>query len=69
MSNDFYDWKRHPITQVVMSEFQARVNALQEKLIGVAEMEHTVAAETAGAIKAYRDIINIEFSELEEPQQ
>lgn len=61
MSSDFYDWKRHPVTQAVFSELANRITFLTEQLVEqAASASQTELAEKAGAIKALRDIINIE---------
>jgi hypothetical protein len=66
VTDDFYSWKRHPITQTVMAEYEARRDALIEKLIeqtpngDVGRM-----AEMAGAIKAYQDILDISVEETD----
>lgn len=67
--NDFYDWKRHPITEVVFSELCARMNNLMEELVEQASTTSQEAlAEKAGAIKAIRDVLNITVDELQETE-
>ena len=59
---DFIDWKRHTVTQEVFSQLEGRINQLTEELIAqTAYMSQSEMAEKAGAIKAFRDMIQIEF--------
>jgi hypothetical protein len=63
-SNDFHDWKRHPVTQAIFSNLEGRVSILVDEIVeqtpysSQAEM-----AEKAGAIKAIRDLLNITYEE------
>jgi len=64
--NDFVDWKRHPVTQQVFSQLQGMITQLSEELVEqTVEGNQLRMVEKASAIKAYRDLLNIEF---EEPQ-
>lgn len=64
MTDDFYSWKRHPITQVVMGEYKARRDALVAQLVEqAATTDPRVLAEKAGAVKAYQDILDIDIDE------
>jgi hypothetical protein len=64
---EFSDWKRHPITLVIMAEFQRRYNTLREQLVDqAASVSHEELCEKAGAAKAYRDVLSISVDELEE---
>jgi hypothetical protein len=65
-ASDLVDWKRHPITQAVFSTLAARVNDLAERLIDQAGKDPIQDATYAGAIKAHRDMLNIDFSEIEQ---
>lgn len=59
---DFLDWKRHPVTQVVFDELQHRVATLMEQLVDqTAFTSQSEMAEKAGAVKALRDVLNIEI--------
>jgi hypothetical protein len=50
----------------IMSEYNTRVNILTEQLFDTAGQNPAKDAERAGAIKAYRDVLNITYSEIEE---
>ncbi len=59
---DFHDWKRHPVTVQVFSQLKDRELMMIEQLIEqTAVMSQSEMAEKAGAIKAYRDLLNIEY--------
>lgn len=60
-AKDFYDWKRHPVTQVVMSQLAGRVAELKEVLSYNAGNEPRSDREIVGAIKAYTDMLEIQF--------
>lgn len=64
--NEFIDWKRHPVTQQVFSQLEARIAELTESLVANAGIDPANDAKLAGAILAHRDIINIEYDESEE---
>lgn len=64
-TSDFYDWKRHSITEVVMQELKLRVNQLTEKLITEAGADPSGNARDAGRIEAYKDILNIRPEDIE----
>lgn len=66
-SQDFHDWKRHPVTQAVFSELEFRVKRLVEEVVEqTAYMSQSEMAEKTGAIKAIRDILNIEPEETQD---
>ena len=65
---DFIDWKRHPVTQVVFNQLASRVKELQEILGDSAGRNPIQDVEFVGAIKAYKDILNIEYEGNEETQ-
>lgn len=67
IKEDFVDWKRHPITQIVMGQLHARYETLKEQLVErAASVPQEELAELAGGAKAYRDIISISFEDIEE---
>lgn len=63
--SDFTDWKRHPVTQVVFSQLNQRIFDLQEILSDQAGVNPVQDREYVGAIKAYKDMVNIEYDEQE----
>ena len=63
---DFIDWKRHPVTLGVFNQLHFRIQELQEMLGESAGRDPGQDREYSGAIKAYKDMINIEY-EGEEP--
>lgn len=63
--SDFTDWKRHPVTQVVFSQLNQRIFDLQEILSDRAGASPIQDREYVGAIKAYKDMVNIEYDEQE----
>lgn len=64
-SNDYYDWKKHPVTQVVLAELERRYEILKEELVEQASsISHVELTEKAGGAKAYRDILSISFDEI-----
>lgn len=59
---DFVDWKRHPVTQQVFSQLAERVRFFTDEIVEqTAYMSQSEMAEKAGAVKAIRDILNIEY--------
>lgn len=65
---DFVDWKRHPVTQVVFSQLQERVQNLYEMLGSSAGKDPAQDSQFVGAIKAYKDMLDIEFEVAEDTQ-
>ncbi len=63
--SDLIDWKRHPVTQVVFSQLTQRIADIQEILGEQAGINPAQDREYVGAVKAYKDIINIEYEEGE----
>lgn len=65
--NDFHSWKRNSITQVIMAEFKARIEQLTLELVEQATTgDPRILAEKSGAIKAYRDVLDIQVEEAHE---
>lgn len=63
-ASDFYDWKRHPVTQQVFAQLEDRVKQLIEQVIDQTPfMSQSEMSEKTGAIKATRDLLSIEFDE------
>lgn len=65
---DFIDWKRHPVTQVVFSQLNQRINDLRAMLGDSAGINPVQDSNFVGAIQAYKDIVNIEYEGEEETQ-
>lgn len=65
---DFYDWKRHPVTQVVFSQLGRRVQDLQEMLGDSAGTNPAQDLKYVGAIQAYKDMLLMDFEGEEETQ-
>jgi len=63
---DFIDWKRHPVTQVIFSQLNQRINDLQAMLGDSAGVNPVQDSQFVGAIKAYKDMVNIEYEGEEE---
>jgi hypothetical protein len=62
--SDFIDWKRHPVTQQVYSQLNSRIAYFTEQLVEqAAYLDPRILAEKSGAIRAYQDMLNIEFDE------
>ena len=59
---DFLDWKHHPVTQEVFIKIKALSDELTEKLIVMTGSSGPVeCAETAGSIKAFRELLEINW--------
>lgn len=64
MNDDFYSWRRHPVTVVVFAELEARIKEAQEKLVARASTSpQAELAELAGAAKALRDVLDIQVED------
>jgi hypothetical protein len=60
---EFIDWKTSLITQKIFQELQSRVTDMTDYLSENAGKDPSQDRELVGAIKAYRDMINIEYFE------
>jgi hypothetical protein len=65
---DFVDWKRHPVTQVIFSQLNQRINDLQAMLGDSAGVNPVQDSQFVGAIKAYKDMLTIDYFDEEETQ-
>lgn len=65
---DFLDWKRHPVTQVVYSQLQERIQTLQAMLGDSAGVNPIQDSRYSGAIQAYKDLLLMDFEGEEETQ-
>jgi len=62
--SDFIDWKHNVVTQQVFGQLEDRVRILVEEIIAqTAFMSQAEMAEKCGAVKAFRDVLSIEFDE------
>lgn len=62
-SNDFYDWKRHPVTQEVFSQLQARVEEYKDRLVVYAANQSPSTSHIAGLIEGFQFLLNIDFED------
>jgi hypothetical protein len=62
-SNDFHDWKRHPVTQEVFSQLQGRVADSKDQLVGLSRDRDDRAAYVAGIIDGFQFLLNIDFED------
>lgn len=58
---DFADWKRHPVTQVVISQLNGRIADIKDILAMSAGLDPLQDREYVGAIKAYQDLIDVQY--------
>jgi hypothetical protein len=65
---DFYDWKRHPVTQIVFSQLTERIQTLQDMLGDSAGQNPIQDSRYSGAIQAYKDILLMDYEGEEETQ-
>jgi hypothetical protein len=63
---DFYDWKRHPVTQVVMDQLTNRVAFLKETLSEQAGKDPLTDRFHAGYIAGLKELLLIEYEEEEQ---
>lgn len=62
--SDFIDWKNNPVTKQVFNLLQERVAGLKDELVGsVINDSIELSTAKAGAIMAYRDILDIEYED------
>lgn len=61
--SEFTDWKRHPVTQQVFAQLESRVAEITEELVFNAGKDSVADAERSGLIKAYRDLLLIDYEE------
>lgn len=60
--SEFIDWKRSPVTQEVFKLFRERTAELTEQLIEQSIYgDPRKQAETAAAIKVYREVLDMSF--------
>jgi hypothetical protein len=67
--SEFVDWKGHPVTQEIFRQLQRRIVDLQDMLGESAGVDPRQDAVYVGAIKAYKDLITIDYDVEEEESQ
>ncbi len=60
---EFIDWKNHPVTKDVVKQLQQRVEQLYEMLGSSAGINSIQDSQYVGAIKAYKDVIQLDYEE------
>lgn len=65
MTVEFYDWKRHPITQEVFLAIQERIIGLKEELASSAGIDSSLDTGRRYAIQAFQDILDLELEVAE----
>ncbi len=61
--SEFIDWKGHPVTKEVFRILSGRIQDMYEMLGSSAGLDPGQDREFVGAIKAYKDMITIEYTE------
>jgi len=64
--SEFIDWKKSNVTQVIFARLKDRVENLKENLIFSAGQNPIQDAAISGSIRAYLDLLNIDFEGEEE---
>lgn len=62
--DSFRDWKSNPVTKAVFAEIHNMIHESQERLGNSAGLDPLNDRYISGAIAAYRDLLNIDFSEV-----
>lgn len=60
---DFLEWKQLAVTKALVNEWTLRIEGLQEELGNTAGLDPLTDRYKAGAIQAYKDLLNMEFEE------
>jgi hypothetical protein len=64
--SDFIDWKNHPTTREVFKILEQYISGLQKELGEQAGKDSYLDAIKVGAIRAYTDVLEIEFGDGQE---
>lgn len=65
-SNDFVEWKRHPVTKDIFRAWKSRHDELIDILVEQSYFaDPRKLAETAAAIKVYREILEMTAGEAD----
>lgn len=62
---DFLDWKRHPVTQLIYAQLASLVEQGKEELVTTAGADPVLDARKAGKITAFQDILETSFEDIE----
>lgn len=65
-STDFQDWKKHPVTLMLMSAVTMRIEDAKDILSTSAGMDATADNYFRGFIQGQREILDISFEDVEE---
>ena len=60
---DYLDWKRHPVTQVMLDSLHNNISSLCTELGVIAGKDPLEDRFKAGYILACRDVLDIQFEE------
>lgn len=63
-SQDFVDWKRHPISQAFFISITNLIQEGKDELGGTAGADPIADARKSGKIIALTDVLNTEFGEI-----
>jgi hypothetical protein len=65
LATDFYDWKKHPVTQEVFSQLRARADYLKDEIINQVggAVDPRQLALKAGMVQAFEFLLNIDYEE------
>ena len=61
--SDFIDWKSFPVTKEIFRILDGRIQDMYQMLGSSAGLDPGQDREFVGAIKAYKDMITIEYTE------
>lgn len=62
--DDYVQWKHNPVTKQMMFWLRLRIQALQEELGEIAGRDPTRDRYLVGAIRAYKDVAEINLEEI-----
>lgn len=63
--DEFLDWKRSPVTIAIFSSMVERINDGAKELAGSAGVNPLEDRFKCGMIRAYQEVMSVEFDELE----
>lgn len=65
-SQEFSDWKRHPVTKIIFEQLESLIAEGKNELATTAGESPTLDARKGGAIQAYQNILETTFEEIEQ---